>query len=167
MSQLKLQDWALFCPPLELVFLGNCDNSLWYLISLLPYPSLEPSAIGTYDDTMLNLLDDVMVTAASYGIKLLISCHSFNAPSAGDVYGATYGTEGFYTSSTANGQFENRLWHILYHAKPSNGKAWKDCSEYIFAFEAQREAMSVDSTGSFAAANASWQCTMETSPKTA
>lgn len=109
------------------------------------YSSLEPETVGTYDDQVLNLLDDVMYNAATnYGIKLLISMYSFNSLNAGDVYSKAYTVEGFYTNSAAISAFENRLWHILYHVNPHNGKQWLDCNEYIFAFEAQNEAFSVD-----------------------
>jgi mannan endo-1,4-beta-mannosidase len=36
------------------------------------YPSLETKAVGTCDDTVLNLLDDFMIDAHKYGIKLII-----------------------------------------------------------------------------------------------
>jgi hypothetical protein len=112
--------------------------------SITSFPSLEPNAIGQYDDTVLNLLDSVMVNAKNYGIKLMISIHSFNALQANDVYGKWYGTGNFYTDSNAIAYFQQRIWHVLYHVNPHNGKAWKDCSEYIFAFEAQNEAMNND-----------------------
>ncbi|KAG9120029.1 hypothetical protein FRC07_004649, partial [Ceratobasidium sp. 392] len=40
--------------------------------TITSYPSLETSAVGTYDDTVLNLLDDFMIDAHKYGIKLII-----------------------------------------------------------------------------------------------
>ena len=109
------------------------------------YSSLEPNTVGTYDDQVLNLLDDVMYNAATnYGIKLLISMYSFNSLNAGDAYSKAYTVDGFYTNSAAISAFENRIWHILYHVNPHNGKQWLDCNDYIFAFEAQNEAFSVD-----------------------
>ena len=109
------------------------------------YSSLEPETVGTYDDQVLNLLDDVMYNAATnYGIKFLISMYSFNSLNAGDAYSNAYTVEGFYTNSAAISAFENRLWHVLYHVNPNNGKQWLNCNEYIFAFEAQNEAFSVD-----------------------
>ncbi|KAI0947704.1 hypothetical protein AcW1_009401 [Taiwanofungus camphoratus] len=61
------------------------------------FPDLEPNQIcngdtSYYDDTVLQRLDDFMMAARSYGIKLLISMHSFNALQARDVYGREYGT---------------------------------------------------------------------------
>lgn len=83
-----------------------------------------------------------MVKAADYGIKLLVSIHSYNAlDGPSDFYGEWYGTGDFYTSSDAKGYFQDRIAHVLSHVNPNNGKPWSECSEYIFAFEAQNEAM--------------------------
>ena len=91
---------------------------------------------------MLNRLDDVMATAHDYGIKLLVSIHSYNALAANaDFYGKYYGTGDFYTNSDAINYFKNRIAHVLAHVNPHNNKTWAESSEYIFAFEAQNEAM--------------------------
>lgn len=61
-----------------------------------PYGGLEPNNAGTFDDTVLNRLDDFMIDAKEYGIKLMISIHSFNSLSAGnDAYGKKWGTGTF------------------------------------------------------------------------
>jgi mannan endo-1,4-beta-mannosidase len=87
---------------------------------------------------VLERLDQVMVKAHEYGIKLLISLHSYNAlEGKRDFYGKWYGTGDFYTDSDAIGYFEERIAHVNVHT----GKAWSESSEYIFAFEAQNEAM--------------------------
>ncbi|KAF2138607.1 glycoside hydrolase family 5 protein [Aplosporella prunicola CBS 121167] len=127
--------------------------------NIVPFPSLEPNAIGTYNDTVLERLDDVMVKAASYGIKLSIAIHSYNALSGGDVYGQAYGTSDFYTNSAAISSFEQRISHVLAHVNPHNNKPWSESSEYIFAFEAQNEAMNNKGTD-FIAEHAGWQCTV-------
>jgi mannan endo-1,4-beta-mannosidase len=94
------------------------------------------------NDEVLNRLDDVMVNAHQYGIKLLISMHSYNTLSANnDFYGRWYGTGYFYTDTNAINYFKQRIAHIMAHVNPHNGKAWSQSSEYIFAFEAQNEAM--------------------------
>lgn len=67
--------------------------------------------------------------------------HSWNSLSAGDVYSNTYGTTDFYESSDATSQFDNRLKHVLEHVHTTLNKPWKELSEYIFAFEAENEAM--------------------------
>jgi mannan endo-1,4-beta-mannosidase len=83
-----------------------------------------------------------MVKAKAYGIKLLISIHSYNALEANsDFYGKYYGTGDFYTNANAISQFKDRIAHVLAHVNPTNGKTWAQSSEYIFAFEAQNEAM--------------------------
>lgn len=83
-----------------------------------------------------------MVNAHGYGIKLLISIHSYNALDAkADFYGQWYGTGDFYTDPNALGYFKNRIAHVLAHVNPHNNKPWSESSEYIFAFEAQNEAM--------------------------
>ncbi|KAL5361128.1 glycoside hydrolase superfamily [Aspergillus floccosus] len=125
---------------------------------LSPFPSLERDSPGNWDDTVLNRLDDVMYKAHQYGIKLLISIHSYNALSANsDFYGKWYGTGDFYTDTRAIAYFKNRIAHVLAHVNPHNGKTWAQSSEYIFAFEAQNEAMHDQENPS---ALTTWQCTM-------
>lgn len=67
--------------------------------------------------------------------------HSFNALQAGDVYGAEYGTGFFYEQAAPQQAFDARLVHILNHVHKTLGKPWKELTEYIFAFEAENEAM--------------------------
>lgn len=106
------------------------------------FNSLQGSSPSDWDDTVLNRLDTFMVKAHSYGIKLLISIHSYNAlEAANDFYGQWYGTGDFYTDSNAIEYFKERIAHVLAHVNPANGKTWSQSSEYIFAFEAQNEAM--------------------------
>lgn len=108
------------------------------------FPSLEAFDPGQWDDTVLERLDDFMVMAHSYGIKLWISIHSYNTLSSnppGDFYGSFYGTSSFYTNENAITAFKNRIKHVLSHINPHNGKPWGQSSEYILAFEAQNEAM--------------------------
>jgi mannan endo-1,4-beta-mannosidase len=83
-----------------------------------------------------------MANAHGYGIKLLISIHSYNAlDTKADVYGNWYGTGDFYTNTDAIGYFKRRIDHVLSHVNPHNNKPWSESSEYIFAIEAQNEAM--------------------------
>jgi mannan endo-1,4-beta-mannosidase len=83
-----------------------------------------------------------MVKAHGYGIKLLISIHSYNAlEAANDFYGQWYGTGDFYTKTDAIRNFKNRIAYVLAHGNPANGKTRGQSSEYTFAFEAQNEAM--------------------------
>ena len=86
-----------------------------------------------------------MVNAKDFGIKLMISIHSFNSLEAkNDFYGNWYGTGSFYTDASAKKYFQDRIYHVLAHVNPHNGKPWSQCSDYIFAFEAQNEAMNND-----------------------
>ncbi|KAG8733406.1 hypothetical protein FRC11_006449 [Ceratobasidium sp. 423] len=57
----------------------------------------ETTSVGTYDPTMLNLLDDFMMDAHKYGIKFIISMHSWNALSGGDIYDQWWGIGCAYT----------------------------------------------------------------------
>ncbi|KAL4878889.1 glycoside hydrolase superfamily [Aspergillus karnatakaensis] len=122
------------------------------------FNSLQGASPDAWDDTVLNRLDSFMVKAHGYGIKLLISIHSYNAlEAANDFYGQWYGTGDFYTNTDAIGYFKDRIAHVLAHVNPANGKTWGESSEYIFAFEAQNEAMHPQGNPS---ALTSWQCTM-------
>lgn len=67
--------------------------------------------------------------------------HSYNALSAGDVYGTEYGIADFYTNATAQMAFDARLVHVLNHVHTTLGKPWKELNEYVFGFEAENEAM--------------------------
>jgi len=98
-----------------------------------------------------------MITAQQFGVKLLISMHSWNALAAGDVYGKKYGTGFFYEQQDAMTAFDNRLKHVLTHTHKSLGKQWKDLSKYIFAFEAENEAM-IGKGADYISAHQSWQC---------
>ncbi|KZS86864.1 beta-1,3-mannanase [Sistotremastrum niveocremeum HHB9708] len=131
--------------------------------TITSYNDLEPNTVGTYDDTVLNLLDAVMVNAHSYGIKLLISMHSWNALSRPDIYGQWYGTGYFYEQSPQQ-YFDNRLRHILNHVHTTLNKPWHQLSQYIFAFEAENEAM-IGKGSDYIAAHRQWQCDRATTIK--
>jgi len=125
--------------------------------NIISFPDLEPKQIGVFDDTVLNLLDGVMINAHSYGIKLLVSMHSFNALQAGDVYGQRWGTGYFYQKADAQAAFDNRLRHVLNHVNQKLGKPWKELNDYIFAFEAENEAM-IGKGQQYIQDHQYWQC---------
>lgn len=75
------------------------------------YPGLEDGGVGTYNDQVLNYYDDFMIDAQKYGVKLMISMHSWNALSGGDTYSKKFGKSGFYTSEAAQQAFDNRIQH--------------------------------------------------------
>ncbi|KAI0794527.1 glycoside hydrolase family 5 protein [Fomes fomentarius] len=127
-----------------------------------PFPDLEASRIcngdeSCYDNTVLERLDAFMVDAQSYGIKLIISMHSFNALQAGDVYGRQYGTGYFYEQDAPQQAFDKRIVHILNHNHTTLGRPWKQLKEYIFGFEAENEAM-IGKGEAYIQAHQYWQC---------
>ncbi|KAF7713522.1 Beta-1,3-mannanase [Penicillium ucsense] len=128
-----------------------------------PFPGLQGYNPTPYDDTVLERLDDLMVKAHDYGIKLLISIHSYNAlESNADFYGKWYGTGYFYTDANAIQYYKDRVAHVLSHVNSKTGKAWSESSEYIFAFETQNEAMHDQENPD---ALTKWQCTIAQSIK--
>ncbi|KAJ3822789.1 glycoside hydrolase family 5 protein [Lentinula raphanica] len=121
-------------------------------------PDLEANGIGNYDDTILNLIDQLMVDAHARGIKLLIGMYDQNSLQAGDIYGSTYGVEGFYTNADAINAFNQRITHILNIHKNSllDNQPWSELGGYIFGYEAQNEPMIFDQT--FYLDHLSWIC---------
>ncbi|KAJ6562737.1 glycoside hydrolase family 5 protein [Mycena vulgaris] len=119
---------------------------------------LEAKGIGSYDDTILNMIDQLMVEAHARGIKLLIGMHDKNALQGGDIYGSTYGTEGFYTNPVAINAFNQRITHILNTHKNAllGNLPWSDLSAYIFGLEPQNEPMIFDQA--FYTSHLSWIC---------
>ncbi|TVY86209.1 Mannan endo-1,4-beta-mannosidase [Lachnellula willkommii] len=113
-------------------------------------PAYE-STIGDYQTSTLAALDSVLSQLHTAGIKAIISPHDANLlPPAGsstgyngiDIYGQTYGSsDAFYSSADAKAQYDARLASILNYQSPAFGKAWKDLSEVIMAFDLQNEPM--------------------------
>jgi hypothetical protein len=95
-----------------------------------PTPDLEPKVVGTYDDTMLQRLDDLLHEAAERGLKLTVALHDRwslgcwrtdayatkykvpRAPSCSAEPGLNDPTV-FYESSEALADFNKRISHIL------------------------------------------------------
>jgi len=63
----------------------------------------------------------------------------------------------FYEQQDAINAFDNRLRHIVTHTHSTLGKQWKDLPEYIFAFEAENEAM-IGKGSDYIASHQYWQC---------
>ncbi|KAH9941987.1 glycoside hydrolase [Amylocystis lapponica] len=132
-------------------------------------PDLEPSSVcngneSCYNDTVLKRMDNFMVKAHSYGVKLLISMHSFNALQGGDVYGKKYGVDNFYSQPGPQQAFDARIKHVLNHNHTTLGKPWKELSDYVFAFEPENESMIGKGEG-FVKSHTSWQCDRATTVK--
>ncbi|KAG7409071.1 hypothetical protein Forpe1208_v011271 [Fusarium oxysporum f. sp. rapae] len=116
--------------------------------------------------TLLNGLKSAgvkVLRAHDYGIKLLVSIHTYNAlKKNSDFYRKWCGTGDFYTNSKAISHFKDRIAHVLAHKHTKTGKTWAQSTEYIFAFEALNEAMHPQRNPQ---ALTSWQCTMAKSIK--
>ncbi|KAF2232587.1 glycoside hydrolase family 5 protein [Viridothelium virens] len=125
-----------------------------------PFPPLE-SQIGQYDDKVLENIDDLMVTALKYKIKIHITIYSQNSLRGGDCYSSKYGQTGFYTTSDAKQALKNRIAHVLSHVDSKTGNKWADSGDRIFGFEAMNEAFTGLSTSDFSQ-YAPWQCEMAT-----
>ncbi|KAL9078646.1 MAG: hypothetical protein Q9157_002445 [Trypethelium eluteriae] len=128
-----------------------------------PFPPLE-SQIGQYDDKVLENIDDLMVTALKYKIKIHITIYSQNSLRGGDCYSSKYGQTGFYTTSDAKQALKNRIAHVLSHVDSKTGNKWADSGDRIFGFEAMNEAFTGLSTSDFSQ-YAPWQCEMATAIK--
>ncbi|GAB1524224.1 hypothetical protein RhiTH_007377 [Rhizoctonia solani] len=119
------------------VWLDGQSTASTKATTITSYRSLETSSVGSYDPTVLNLLDDFMIDAQKYGIKLIIRY--------------------FYEKSEAIAAFDNRLRYILNHTHKTLGKPWKQLNQYIFAFEAQNKAM-VGKGEDYINTHMNWQC---------
>ncbi len=122
---------------------------------------------GSYNDKILNQIDDLMAEAKNYGIKLIIAMHDryalthkaeayvkkYNIKTVGESNNVN-DASAFYTNKEAQADFDRRLVHILNHKNPHfNNRPWSELSEVVFSFEAQNEAM-----GHMPLANINWQC---------
>ncbi|KAL5495243.1 hypothetical protein ACEPAI_706 [Sanghuangporus weigelae] len=150
----KMQGWIM---EVLRVWLDGQSTATTKGTTITAYPDLEPNEIGVFDDTVLEFLDDFTLASKDHGIKLMISTHSFNALEGGDVYGALYGTGFFYEWENATSQFDNRLRHVLNHEHKTLHQPWRELSDYIFAFEAQNEAM-IGKDQEYIEAHQGWQC---------
>uniref|UniRef100_A0A0W0F991 mannan endo-1,4-beta-mannosidase n=1 Tax=Moniliophthora roreri TaxID=221103 RepID=A0A0W0F991_MONRR len=121
-------------------------------------PDLEHNGIGTYDETILDQIDQLMVDAHARGIKLLIGMHDKNSLQAGDIYGQRYGDRNFYTDPDAINNFNQRITHILniHKNKLLSNRPWSELGGYIFGYESQNEPMIFDQD--FYKAHLSWIC---------
>ncbi|KAI1666137.1 Cellulase [Pyrenophora tritici-repentis] len=105
------------------------------------------STIGTYDSTVLSALDTTLSLLHASNMKAIISPHNANSLSGSascDAYCEKYGAAPttFYSSVAAKADYDARLSAILQYASPNfDGRAWKDLSEVILAFNLQNEPM--------------------------
>ncbi|KAL4253208.1 glycosyl hydrolase 5 (cellulase A) family protein [Abortiporus biennis] len=116
---------------------------------------LETVAVGSYDDTVLRMVDTLAAEAHTRDIKLIIAMHDryslgcwgtdayvkkYNLPTTNCQDGVPDSSI-FYTNQNAINDFDNRLRHILNFQSPNFGVPWQQLSDAIFAFEIQNEAM--------------------------
>ncbi|KAF8753749.1 Cellulase (glycosyl hydrolase family 5) [Rhizoctonia solani] len=140
------------------VWLDGQSTASTKATTITSYRSLETSSVGSYDPTVLNLLDDFMIDAQKYGIKLIISMHSWNSLSREVTFTVSGGVQDtFMKKSEAIAAFDNRLRYILNHTHKTLGNPWKQLNQYIFAFEAQNKAM-VGKGEDYINTHMNWQC---------
>ncbi|EAT84154.2 hypothetical protein SNOG_07878 [Parastagonospora nodorum SN15] len=121
-------------------------------------PDIEPNQVGTYDDTQLRAIDQLMIESRERGIKLIIAMHDrYQLGCWGnDTYVSKYKLPAldcavkpaaqndvtfFYQDPSPISDFDNRLTHILEHKNTllPGAPQWKDLSEHIFSFNIQNE----------------------------
>ncbi|KAH7097920.1 glycoside hydrolase superfamily [Auriculariales sp. MPI-PUGE-AT-0066] len=122
-------------------------------------PDLEPNAIRQYDDTILNAIDQLMVEAHAWNIKLLICVYDKNTLAAGGPYKAKYTESGFYTSATARDDYNQRITYMLNGHKNAllGNQTWSFLGNYIFGYSVMNEPM-INQGASFFQANLAWVC---------
>jgi mannan endo-1,4-beta-mannosidase len=122
--------------------------------SSTPVPDVEPQAVGVFDDTILERLDDLLFEASARGIKLTVALHDrwslgcwrsdayqrkYNLPRADCQHNSSSNDPTkFYSNGRVD--FENRIKHILaFKSRHTNAPIgqWKDA---IFSVEAENEA---------------------------
>ncbi|KAJ3223217.1 hypothetical protein HDU81_009316, partial [Chytriomyces hyalinus] len=116
------------------------------------YSDIEEDTTGSYDNTVLDQIDTLMVNALAAGIKLIICMHdryNLDGTWGCDGYCKNYnirdnGLDTFYNGDSDSQivkDFDNRLAHIANYATSNfDGRAFKNRPEVIYALEIQNEA---------------------------
>ncbi|KAJ7815015.1 glycoside hydrolase [Mycena leptocephala] len=121
---------------------------------------LEANGLGKYNDTVLTLIDQLMVDAHARGIKLLIGLHSQNALQNGDIYASSLWCQLILheLESVRSSVAILRIAHILNGHKNAllGDRPWSELGGYIFGWEPQNEPMIKDQ--SFYLTHLSWIC---------
>lgn len=71
-SMARWRKYSYYKSAYDMIYLCYVKPKEFQNTTITSYPDLEPDAIGTYDDTVLNLLDGIMVKAHSFGIKVYL-----------------------------------------------------------------------------------------------
>ncbi|KAK4055925.1 hypothetical protein OIO90_002918 [Microbotryomycetes sp. JL221] len=133
-------------------------------------PDLEPNEVGSYDDTVLYKIDQLMYECKQRGLKLLIALSDRYALGywSTDRYALQLnivksGTSGvqkianaasFYTNPWAIKMFDQRLDHIMKHKNDKlDGRTWAQLDDVVYAYEPQNEPQ-----GHMPMASESWSC---------
>ena len=130
-------------------------------------PDLEQNVVGQYDDTVLSMIDSLMVRMAALNMKLIIAIHDRYSLGCWetDGYVAKYGLPvtdcrtvnqptAFYSNKNAIQDFDNRIAHVLAHKNPlMDGRMWSSLDNVIYAFDIENE-----SQGHMDVVNSAWLC---------
>ena len=125
-------------------------NKPWEMDHCDFYDDIESNGVGVWNNTILDRIDDLVILANSYHIKVTLTFHSrqsfydpyesyvheFNIPNV--EYGTYQPLNNFYANSSAHHKFKARQKHILNYASKT-GLRWKDMNDYFFSFESQNE----------------------------
>ncbi|GAA6009280.1 uncharacterized protein JCM10292_000758 [Rhodotorula paludigena] len=131
---------------------------------------VEPQTVGEYDDSVLEMIDQLMVDCKQRGLKLLIALSDRYSLGfwATDSYAVQLnivpkGSSGaqkvanaasFYTNAWSIQMFEKRLAHIMSHKNSLMGnQPWSELDSVIYAVEPQNEPQ-----GHMAMASSTWAC---------
>jgi mannan endo-1,4-beta-mannosidase len=131
--------------------------------------------VGTYDDSILNMIDSLMVRSSQRGIKLIIALHDryslgcwstdsyvskYNIPTTNNCGGGDIGANdlsGFYNNAAAAADMDRRFAHIVSHRNPAfSSRPWSAIPEAILGFDIQNEGQAHQRNGNIP--NPSWVC---------
>ncbi|OLQ08802.1 hypothetical protein AK812_SmicGene7648 [Symbiodinium microadriaticum] len=121
---------------------------------------IETKKVGTYDDRILSMVDDLMLEAYERGIKLDIALHDRYSLGCWrtDAYVTTYHlpsgccnctvsknqVDRFYSEPQIQVAFDKRLRHILQHRNPHFNAPWGQLHEVVASFAPENEAQGHD-----------------------
>lgn len=134
-----------------------------YLGSSAVYvPDLEESQVGVYQDTVLHLIDALLVKLLAADIKIIISMHDrfalgcYSEDSYAIISNITIGSSGnatcgdatsFYNTSIVIQAFDARIKHILsFKSEHFGGASWGSLGQVIYAFSIQNYAQFTDTS---------------------
>eukprot|EP00755_Sulcionema_specki_P015208 Sspe_Gene.9600::Locus_3223_Transcript_2_2_Confidence_0.364_Length_3296::g.9600::m.9600 len=137
---------------LRIVLRSTMDDNLCTGVS-----DLEPRTPGTFDDTVLERVDSLMLKTFERGIRLIVALHDRWSLGClrNDAYTWKYSdlvkrtrnctsnpsnTSAWYHSEEAVQDIQRRGEHVLKHVHPCLNRPWGELSDYILAFDPQHAA---------------------------